>query len=373
MNRDEFWMKRALVLAERGRGRTSPNPLVGAVVVSKDHLIAEGYHGRLGGPHAEVVALRRAGARAKGATLYVTLEPCVHWGRTGPCVGTILKSGIKRVVIAMRDPNPLVRGRGIRNLSQSRLSMKVGVLEKEAKELNRPFATYMTEHRPYITVKVAQSLDGKIATSSGHSRWISGPEARKLAHRLREEVDAVLVGVNTVLKDNPLLLARPNGRLSQQQPKRFVLDRYLRTSPGSKIVKSTHLSPVTIVIGKDVSSRKTSSFRHTKVQFLKVRARGDRIDLKEFLRNLAEREVAHLLIEGGGTLIGEAFEKKVVDELYVFIAPKIIGGKEAPTAVEGKGISRVIEAFSLKQMSWRQMGQDLLIHGFFQPVNSRTR
>ena len=366
-------MQHALALAEKGRGRTSPNPLVGAVVVKGNRLIAGGYHARLGGPHAEAVALRRARRRTHGATLYVTLEPCVHWGRTGPCVEKILQSGVKRVVAAMRDPNPLVQGRGIRRLRQAGLSIKVGVLEKEARELNRPFMTVMTQHRPYVTIKVAQSLDGKIATRSGESRWISGPQARRFVHRLREEVDAIAVGVNTVLKDDPLLLARPNGRRSRRQPKRIVLDRSLRTPLSATLVKSAHLSPVILAIGKDVPQRKIRPFLKTGAQFLKVKSGGDRLDLKELLRKLAAMEVAHLLMEGGGTLIGEAFDKKVVDEVYLFIAPKMIGGKDAPTAIEGKGIARITQAVLVREMQWKQIGRDILIHGYLDGTKSKVK
>ena len=364
MKKDEFWMRRALALAEKGRGRTGPNPLVGAVAVKSGRLLAEGYHAKLGGPHAEVAALRRSGPRAKGATLYVTLEPCVHWGRTGPCIEKILKSGVRRVVVAMRDPNPLVNGRGIRRLRQAGFSLKVGVLEKEVQELNRPFMTYMTQHRPYVTVKAAQSLDGKIATRSGDSRWISGPQARRFVHRLREEVDAIAIGVNTVLKDDPLLLARPNGKRSRHQPKRIVLDRYLRTPLSATLVRSASVSPVILAIGKDVSQRKMRPFLKTGVQFLKVATDRDRIDLKELLRKLAAMEISRLLMEGGGTLIGEAFDKKVVDELYLFIAPKVVGGKGAPTAIEGKGISKITQALPIRGMQWQQVGQDFLIHGW---------
>ena len=351
------------MLAKRGRGKTSPNPLVGALIVKNGKVIAEGFHQRLGGPHAEIVALRRAGKRARGGTLYVTLEPCCHAGRTGPCTDVILKSGIREVMIGMKDPNPLNAGKGIRLLKKRGIRIEVDVLKNGCRALNAPFIKYMTRKLPYVTVKVAQSLDGKIATVSGASHWITGEAARRLVHAERANTDAIVVGVNTVLKDDPLLTARQEGKLLLHQPTRIVLDRYLRTPRNSRLVRTSFQAPLFLAIGKDVSEKKLLSYHPYPIVFLRTETDGGKVKPLPLLRTLSEMEISTLLVEGGGTVIANFLENRLVDRVLWFIAPKLIGGKHAPTAFEGRGILKLSQAISLKKSTVRKVGGDLLIEG----------
>lgn len=361
---DECFMERALALARRGKGKTSPNPMVGAVLVKQGRTIAEGFHQALGKDHAERVALRRAGRRAKGATLYVNLEPCCHMGRTPPCTDAILESGVREVVIGMKDPNPLNRGGGIRRLRENRIRVRVDILKKACQELNAPFLKYMTRKIPYVTVKVAQSLDGKIATVRGASHWITGEMARKLVHAERSNSDAILIGVNTVLKDDPLLTARKYGRPLLYQPTRVVLDRYLRTPRNCRLVRTSFEAPLVLAIGKDVPEKRLLSYHPYPIVFLRTETDGGKVKLLPLLKTLAEMEISHLLVEGGGTVIADFLEKKLVDRILWFIAPLLIGGKQAPTAFEGRGFVNLSEAISLKKSIARKVGEDLLIEGF---------
>ncbi|MBI4435947.1 MAG: bifunctional diaminohydroxyphosphoribosylaminopyrimidine deaminase/5-amino-6-(5-phosphoribosylamino)uracil reductase RibD [Candidatus Omnitrophica bacterium] len=361
--KDEFYLKRVLSLAERGRGKTAPNPLVGALIVKKGRIVSEGFHQKLGLPHAEVMALRRAGDRAKGGTLYVNLEPCCHVGRTPPCTEAILPSGIREVVIGMKDPNPLNSGRGIRILRSHGIRVNVGVLKKECEELNAPFIKTMTRHLPYVTVKVAQSLDGKIATFTGASHWITGETTRRLVHAERAHSDAILVGVNTVLKDDPLLTARQYGKPLLYQPTRIILDRYLRTPRNSRLIQSSFSAPLILAIGKDVPEKRLLSYHPYPIVFLRMETEGGKVKLSPLLKTLAEMEITHLLVEGGGTVIADFFEHRLVDRILWFIAPKLIGGKEAPTSFEGKGFPKLSQAISFKKVKVRKVGEDLLIEG----------
>lgn len=363
LSKDVGYMEKALLLAKRGKGKTSPNPIVGALIVKKGKIIAEGFHQRLGGPHAEIVALRRAGARAKGATLYVTLEPCCHAGRTGPCTEAILKSGIREVVVGMKDPNPLNSGKGIRILRASGIRVRADVLKNACRDLNAPFIKYMAKKIPYTTVKVAQSLDGKIATVSGASHWITGEAARRSVHAERAHSDAILIGVNTVLKDDPLLTARQGGKPLLHQPTRIVLDRYLRTPRGSRLVRTSFHAPLFLAIGKDVSEKKLLSYHPYPIVFLRTETDGGKVKLLPLLKMLAEMEISSLLVEGGGTVIADFLENRLVDRILWFVAPKLIGGKQAPTAFEGKGIPKLSQALSLKKSTVRKVGSDLLIEG----------
>ena len=368
-------MHLALALAAKARGRTRPNPMVGAVVVRAGRVVGTGWHRRAGGPHAEVLALRHAGPRARGATLYVSLEPCAHTGRTPPCTEAIASAGIRRVVAAMKDPNPKNRGRGLRRLKARGIRTSVGLLEKEARALNRVFITWRTAGRPFVTGKVAQSLDGKIATRRGSSRWISGPAAREWVHRLRGQVDAILVGVGTVLKDNPRLTVRNPVTLRQAQgerpargelvepragqPIRVILDSRLRTPPRARIFASR--SVVVIAATARASTSREARLRRAGAEILRVPSRNGRVDLRALLRQLAKREISHLLIEGGGEVIASAFEARVVDRLACIIAPTIIGGRDAPTAVEGTGVKSLNAAVRLGNVHVHPLGKDLLV------------
>lgn len=359
MEADGTHMRRALLLAARAGSGTYPNPMVGAVVVRAGKVVGEGFHRRAGGPHAEVIALKRAGARARGATLYVTLEPCAHTGRTPPCVEAVAQAGVRRVVAAMTDPNPLNRGRGLRRLKASGIRASTGLMEKEARALNRPFVTRMTRGRPFVTVKMAQSLDGKIATASGESRWISGPKARAWVHRLRAESDAVLVGVGTVLKDDPLLTARLRG--VKREPARVVLDSRLRTPVGARLFNAP--APVLIATTRGASRERERRLRERGAEVERFPSEKGRVSLKAVLRWLARREVTRVLIEGGGEVAAAAFEAGVADRVCWIIAPKIIGGRKAPTSVEGTGARFLRAAIPLKNFQVRRLGEDLLVTG----------
>ena len=362
----ERLMRLALKLAQKAKGQTSPNPMVGALVVKNGKILGQGYHKAAGLAHAEVVALDKAGEAARGATLYVTLEPCCHFGRTAPCVDKILDRGIKEVVFAMYDPNPLNNGKGTRFLRRHGIRVISGVLEEEAKALNQVFVKYITTRLPFVTVKVAQSLDGKIATAAGDSRWISSESSRKFVHRMRSHVDAVLVGINTVLKDNPLLNCRLNNHLYKRQPKKVIVDSRLRVMPNLKIFSAQSPAPVIIATTKFAPRRKMSYFTK-KAQVIVAKDKEKKIDLRDLLRKLAEQGISHILIEGGGEIIASALKMKLVDRMVVFISPKIIGGRNAPTAVEGKGINRVREAAKLKDMKFRKVGSELVIEGQVRP------
>lgn len=361
VNHEKF-MRMALSLALKAKGRTSPNPLVGAVVVKKGKVVGRGYHARAGLAHAEVVALEKAGKAARGSRLYVNLEPCCHIGRTGPCVERIKASGVKEVIFAMHDPNPLNNGKGAQFLRRNGIKVISRVLEKEAKRVNRIFVKNIIHQLPFVTVKVAQSLDGKIATASGDSCWISSESSRKYVHKLRSTVDAILVGINTVLKDNPLLSCRLNGRVHKKQPKKIVVDSNLRLTPQLKIFSRRSPAEVIIATTKFAPQEKLSYFRK-KAKVIVARDRERRVDLEDLLKKLAKQGIAHILIEGGGRIIAAALKQRLVDEMIVFVSPRIIGGEDAPTAVEGEGVRRISQAQRLEDVRFKKLGSDFIITG----------
>lgn len=343
MNLEHKYMALAIELAKRAEGMTSPNPMVGAVIVKNKMIVGRGYHKRAGLPHAEINALRQAGAKAKGATLYVTLEPCDHFGRTPPCAQAIIRSGIKRVVIAMKDPNPVNNGNGIRKLNKHGIKTKVGLLADDAQAMNRPYLKFITRKMPFVTVKVAQSLDGKIATRTGDSKWISSDDSRRYVHELRMMADAVMVGANTVRCDDPLLLSR----LSRgKQPVRVIVGGRSAISSGAKVFSDPCKAPVIVVKPAGRNEKK--------------------VDLHKLLNELAKRGIVNLLVEGGGELIASLVKKKLVDRFLVFIAPKIIGGRNAKTSVEGSGIEKIKDALCLKNMSVKRFKEDMLVEAYTQ-------
>ena len=335
---DEDYIKLAIGLARKGKGKTSPNPCVGAVVVKDGRIVGKGYHRKAGGPHAEVIALRQAGSRARGATLYVSLEPCSHYGRTPPCTDAVIASGVKRVVAAMKDPNPVNNGKGMSILKKAAIKTRLGVCEDEARRLNEIFIKYITTGMPFVAVKAAETLDGKIAARTGDSKWITSPAARRFVHGLRSEYDAVMVGANTAVKDDPMLTSRPGK--NARQPARIILAGNKKIPRGSKIFK---------VKGGDVIIAKS--------------AKG-KVALRPFFRRLAKEGITSILIEGGGETIASAIEAGLVDKIYMLIAPKIIGGRSAKSPVEGKGISRVTDAVTVNDMKTSSIGGDLLIEGY---------
>ena len=364
MSIDERYMRLALRLARKGLGKTSPNPMVGAVVVRGGARVGQGYHHRAGEPHAEVLALRQAGKKARGATLYLNLEPCDHFGKTPPCTRAIFDAGIRRVVAGMRDPNPLVSGRGIRRLRREGVKVDVGVLEEECRELNAPFCKYMTSRLPFVTLKAAMSLDGKVATQSGDSRWISGETSRTYVHRLRSTVDAVLVGIGTILRDDPLLNVRLPGKKNILHPLRVIVDSKLRIPFRSRIVQTAGKYRTLVATTRKASPSKVEQLRPTGLEsiFLKSDPHG-RVSLRALMKELGRRGILSVLLEGGPTLNECALREKLVDRVLVFIAPKIIGGEKAPGMVGGNGPLRIQDGRPLKILRIRRFGSDLMIEG----------
>lgn len=360
MSQDEIWMRRALDLAERGRPAASPNPLVGAVVVRKGKVVAEGYHASFGGPHAEVNALRRAGPLARRATLYVTLEPCSTWGKTPPCVDTITASGLSHVVIGSLDPNPQNHRGGLRQLKQAGIKVQVGVLAKEIEKQNQGFFKRMYTGYPFVTLKMAQSLDGKIATSRGESRWISSRASRRFVHKLRAQADAVLIGKNTALQDNPRLEAKRG----EEKPWRVVLDPDLELSRKARIFKGAQLTFV--AVSEKRLKRLTNLSDATRGILIPVPERKGRLELKPLLRKLGSLGVNDLLVEGGGEVAWSLVRAWQVDRLLWIVAPKIIGGRNAKTSVEGEGIENLGRAFLLKWEKIYRLGSDWVFEAFLQ-------
>ena len=355
-------MKAVLELAQKGCGITSPNPMVGALVVKDGKIIAEGYHEGPGKPHAEAVALEKAGENAYGAALYVNLEPCCHYGRTPPCVDRIIKAGIKEVVCAMKDPNPLVSGRGFKKLIDHGIAVKNGVLEKEAKKLNEVFVKYITTGKPFVICKYAMTLDGKIAAKTGDSKWISGELSRKIVHRLRYAVDAVLTGVGTVITDNPLLNCRLDGNIDKQ-PIRIILDSTLRIPFNSRLLQDKG-SKIIVVTTEKCNLKRAEKLKGMGIEVLSAPLYGERIDIRWLLKHLGEREIASILVEGGSSVITSFVELGLVDKFVVFVAPKIVGGIGAPTPVAGEGAERMEQAFLLKDIEVSKIGNDVMIIGY---------
>lgn len=359
---DKSFMKLALQLAARAKGRTSPNPMVGAVVVKDGIIVGRGFHQKAGTPHAEIHALREAGPQARGATLYVTLEPCCHYGRTGPCTEAIIQAGIARTVVAMTDPNHLVAGKGLKRLEEAGISVKHGVMEEEARRLNEVFLKYITTRTPFVVAKAAVSLDGKIATRSGKSRWITGSKARAYGHRLRDRYDAILVGIGTILADNPVLTTRLPGRRGRD-PVRIVLDSRGRTPPDAKILNQQSEAPTIIAVTQDAPSERLAALREAGAEILIVND-GPRVDLYELMKLLGAREITSVLIEGGAAVHGSAFEAGIVDKVVWFVAPKIIGGRDAPGPVGGLGVDDPNGAPQLEGFKIRRLGEDFCIEGY---------
>ncbi len=356
---DARWMRRAATLARRALGRTSPNPAVGAVVVRRGRVVGEGWTRPAGGPHAEVVALRRAGARARGATLYVTLEPCAHQGRTPPCTDAAIAAGVARVVVAVGDPNPLVRGRGIRVLRRAGIDVTTGVLAGEAGAVSAWFRHFIVARRPFVFLKLAASLDGRIATGAGQSRWITGPEARRWVHELRNRVDAVMVGSGTVLADDPALTCRVRGG---RDPLRVVVDGRLRTSPRARMLRQR--SPAATVVATTAASpvRRRQTLVRAGAEVLVVPGRGRHVDLEKLLHELGARGVVSVLVEGGGDLAAALLRARLVDRLAVLHAPIVLGGDGRPM-LGPLGLARLGMAPRLVEEITARLGPDLLREG----------
>jgi diaminohydroxyphosphoribosylaminopyrimidine deaminase / 5-amino-6-(5-phosphoribosylamino)uracil reductase len=352
-------MARAIALARKALGRTSPNPAVGAVIVKRGRVVGEGWTRPVGGPHAEVVALKRAGARARGATLYVTLEPCSHHGRTPPCADAVIAAGIARVVVGVGDPNPRVGGRGLRALARAGISVTTGVLAAEAGAVSEWFRHWVVRRRPYVMLKLAASLDGRIATASGESRWISGPPARRWVHALRDRVDAVMVGSETVRADDPALTCRIRGG---RDPLRVVVDGQLRTSPRARVVTQRSAAATVIATTRAAPATRRRALARAGAEVLVVPGVARTVALPALLRLLAERGVVSVLIEGGGGLAAAALRARVVDRLMVVTAPLLLGGDGRPM-LGPLGIRRLAGAPRIVQPSTTRLGADVLLDG----------
>jgi diaminohydroxyphosphoribosylaminopyrimidine deaminase / 5-amino-6-(5-phosphoribosylamino)uracil reductase len=358
---DQRYMDQALRLAARAVGRTRPNPVVGCVIVANNKVVGRGFHPQAGEPHAEVFALRDAGKKAQGATAYVTLEPCSHTGRTPPCATGLIKSGVSRVVVAMTDPNPKVSGAGLQMLQAAGIEVTTGVREEEAKSLNLPFITWISHARPMLTLKMAASLDGKTATRTGESQWITGPDARKHVQGMRNHHDVVLVGIGTVLADNPRLNCRISGG---RDPIRLVVDSSLRIPDSATIYNSSKSAPLWIATLKKNSTQKVNKLNKRGVKVIQCNETPDgKVDLAHMMLKLGELEITSVLSEAGGILSDGLLNAGVVDRLALFLAPKLIGGHDAPGLLKGLGIAKLAEAQEISNLKVTTVGGDLLLRG----------
>lgn len=358
MTTDEKYMKRALELAEKAKGHTLPNPLVGSVIVKDGKIIGEGYHKKAGQPHAEVNAIKSAVESVEGATIYVTLEPCSHYGKTPPCSDLIIKSGFKKVVVAAVDPNPLVAGRGILRIRDAGIDVLLGVCEKESIKLNEVFNYFITTQRPFIHMKYAMTLDGKIATETGESKWISSEQSREHAHRLRGELSGIMVGIGTVLKDNPQLTCRIEG---YKNPIRIVVDSQLRIPLNAKVLSDQDQAKTIILTTRFASEEKLSTLKAKDIEIIKVKSTDKRVDLNQAMNVLGKKGIDSILLEGGGQLNASALEAGIVNKLTAYIAPKLLGGEKALSPVEGKGVQHMSEAYLFKDVQTYQLGEDIVI------------
>lgn len=357
-------MQLAIDLAFATKGQTSPNPSVGAIIVNNGKIAGVGTHLKSGEEHAEDLALQMAGNKAKGATLYVTLEPCSHFGKRPPCINFIIESGIKRVVIGSKDKNPLVAGKGIRELQNANIEVETGILKEKTDQLNQEFNHFIRTNMPFVTLKTAISLDGKMATSAGESKWITGEDARRDVHYYRHQHDAILVGVGTILKDDPLLTTRlPNGG---KNPIRIILDHQLRTPIDARVIQDSS-AETWIVTGGNISSKKIRLYEQNHVKIIDM-ANG--ISLLDLLPRLGELGVTSLFVEGGATVNTIFLNSKLVNQMIVYIAPKLIGGSEAPTFFAGEGFQQMKDALNLQLESVERIGADIKIVA--QPIHDKN-
>ncbi len=366
---DEQFMRRALVLAKKGQGRTSPNPMVGALVVQHGRIVGEGHHERAGGPHAEVLALQAAAEAATGADLYVTLEPCCHHGRTPPCTERIIGAGIRRVVIPILDPNPLVEGRGVERLRAAGIVVDLGPLSEEATTLNEAFVKFIKRRTPFVVLKAAVSLDGKIATRAGDSQWMSGERSRYRVHQLRDQVDGLIAGIGTIRRDDPRLTTRlPEGG---RDPIRVIVDGRGSLPLDAKVFHSASPSPTWVAVAADAPHERIEAFKRLGLTVLESGGSRGRVCLAHLLKRLGECEVTSVMIEGGEGIFTSALEEGIVDKLVLFVAPLLVGGKSAPSLFGGQGIERLAQAQRLRRVKIEQLDGDLLIEGYL-PVEGGT-
>lgn len=361
---DEQMMRHAFALAERGKGCVEPNPMVGAVVVKDGAIVGEGWHEQFGQAHAEVIALQRAGPNAKGATLYVTLEPCSHFGKTPPCTDAIVRSGVKRVVAAVQDPFPAVAGKGLAQLRAAGIEVAVNVAASRARWQNAPYFKLLRTGQPFVLAKWAMSLDGKIATRAGESKWISGEESRRVVHALRGRMDAIVIGSGTALADDPLLTARPGG---PRVAARVVLNSYLKLPLTSQLVKTVDQAPVLLFHAPDADPAWRAALQQAGCECVAVARTPTGLSIPEVLADLGKRRFTNILVEGGSAVLGSFFDAGAIDEVYAFIAPIILGGEGAPSPIGGLGLEKMADAKRLIDWRKQDVGDDWLCHGRITP------
>ncbi|MEN8164498.1 MAG: bifunctional diaminohydroxyphosphoribosylaminopyrimidine deaminase/5-amino-6-(5-phosphoribosylamino)uracil reductase RibD [Acidobacteriota bacterium] len=365
---DRRWMERALTIARLGEGRTAPNPPVGAVLVNTGKIVGEGFHAKAGEPHAEIFALRQAGDRARGAVAYVTLEPCAHHGRTPPCTEALIRAGVARVVIGCEDPNPRVQGGGAHLLEAAGIDVQSGLCKIECRRLIAPFAHHVSTGRPFTTLKAAVTLDGKTATSTGQSQWISSEPARQEAHRLRNSVDAIMVGIDTAIEDDPKLTTR--GIEDGRDPLRVVVDSTLRLPLESAILHVASPSPTLIATTGKAPQARIDAARATGAEVVVFEGDDDsRVDLEALWKALGEREVQHLLVEGGATLNQAVLESGLAQRMMVILCPLMLGGDDAPGIFRGRGVGKLNDAVRLTGLRARPCGPDVIIEGEVEPCS----
>lgn len=358
---DKVYMKRALELAELGRGKVAPNPMVGAVIVKAGKIIGEGYHKKYGDNHAEVNAFENATEDVSGATLYVTLEPCAHYGKTPPCAKRIVKEGIKKVVIGVLDPNPLVAGKGVNILKDAGIEVVVGVLEEECRKINEVFMKYIKTSRPFVLMKYAMSLDGKISTATGKSKWISCEKSRRDVHKLRNNLSAIMVGINTVIKDNPMLNCRIEGG---NDPIRIIVDSNLRIPLDSKIVNTSNNISTIVATTHKADKDKIKLLEERNVEVIVAKEKDGRVDITSLIDKLGEKKIDSILLEGGSEINFSCLQEGIVDKVRIYIAPKILGGNNAKGAVGGRGVSEMIDSFNIENIDISTIGSDILVEGY---------
>jgi diaminohydroxyphosphoribosylaminopyrimidine deaminase/5-amino-6-(5-phosphoribosylamino)uracil reductase len=357
---DLWHMQRALALAAQGQGRVEPNPMVGCVIARGAEIVGEGWHRRFGQAHAEVEALRIAGPRARGATLYVTLEPCCHQGKTPPCTRALLAAGVARVVAAMTDPFPQVGGGGLAELRAADVEVESGVLENQARKLNAPYLKLLATSRPWVVAKWAMTLDGKIAARTGDSRWISSPASRQLVHQLRGRMDAIIVGRGTAAADDPLLTARPPG---PRTALRIVVDTRASLAPASQLVRTAREVPLLVAAGVEAASADCANLQAAGCEVLVCGGATPQARLETLFDELGRRRMTNVLVEGGARLLGSLFDARLIDEAHVFIAPKLAGGAEAPSPSAGRGVETIADALALEDLAVREVAGDIYLQG----------
>lgn len=364
---DEQYMEQALAIAQYATGRTSPNPMVGAVIVRDGRVVGQGWHRKAGTPHAEINALAQAGELAVGATMYVTLEPCSHHGRTGPCTAAVIAAGIKKVVVAMTDPNPVVAGTGITKLRNAGIEVVEGVLAEKAARINEVFIKWISTKMPFVVLKSAMSLDGKIAAYTGHSQWITGSKSRERVHHLRDSYDGILVGIGTVLADNPSLTTRLENQ--GKNPLRIIVDSKGRIPLDAQVI--TDGLPTVIAVTSAAPQDKVQALRAAGIEVVVIEATETGVNLQQLFKLLGQRSITSILVEGGASINASVLEENLVDKIQWFIAPKIIGGKNAPGPVGGMGVSDVNNAKIFEDISMETIGEDILISAYLRQREGR--